>query len=70
MKNPHAVRIRGSQYNLSVNIWCGLVGNCLLSFHELPVRLTDEGFLHFNMYNLPVLLESVPLEKKKQSGLY
>jgi len=61
-ENPRTVCIRGSQYKFSINIWCGLVGNTLLGPHKLPARLNGQGFLHFIMYNLPVLLENVPLE--------
>ncbi|KAE9542292.1 hypothetical protein AGLY_003419, partial [Aphis glycines] len=61
-ENPKAIRIRGFQYKFSINIWCGLVGNTLLGPHELPARLNGQGFLHFIMNNLPVLLENVPLE--------
>lgn len=64
-ENPNAIRIRGSQYKFSINIWCGLVGNTLLGPHELPARLNGQGFLHFIMYDLPVLLENVPLEEQE-----
>ncbi|KAL4103809.1 hypothetical protein QTP88_019144 [Uroleucon formosanum] len=64
-ENPHAIRIRGSQYKFSINIWCGLVGNTLLGPHELPARLNGQGFLYFIMHHLPILLENVPLEEQE-----
>ncbi|XP_022165622.1 uncharacterized protein LOC111030441 [Myzus persicae] len=64
-ENPHAIRIRGSQYKFSINIWCGLVGNTLLGPHELPARLNGQGFLYFIVHQLPVLLENVPLEEQE-----
>ncbi|KAL4107937.1 hypothetical protein QTP88_018206 [Uroleucon formosanum] len=64
-ENPHAIRIRGSQYKFSINIWCGLVGNTLLGPHELPARLNGQGFLYFIMHHLLILLENVPLEEQE-----
>jgi len=34
-----------------------MVGNTLLGPHELPSILNDQGFLHFIMHSLQVLLE-------------
>ncbi|KAL4084896.1 hypothetical protein QTP88_027767 [Uroleucon formosanum] len=64
-ENPHAIRIMGSQYKFSINIWCGLMGNTLLGSHELPARLNGQGFLYFIMHYLPILLENVPLEEQE-----
>ncbi|RZC40028.1 hypothetical protein BDFB_015094, partial [Asbolus verrucosus] len=50
-----------SQYRFSVNIWAGIVGTQLIGPYVLPRRLTGEAYLNFLQFNLPELLEEVPL---------
>ncbi|VVC41319.1 Hypothetical protein CINCED_3A018618 [Cinara cedri] len=64
-ENPHAIRIGGSQYKFSINIWCGIIGNYLLGPHVLPPRLNGREFQNCLMYTLPVLLENIPNEKQE-----
>jgi hypothetical protein len=42
---------------------------CIYKRYELPARLNGQRFLHFIMYDLPVLLENVPLEEQESIGL-
>lgn len=42
-----------------------MVRNTLSGLLELPDRLNGQEFLHFIMYNLPVLLENVLLKEQE-----
>lgn len=61
-ENPHQMVITHHQQQFSVNVWAGIIGNYLLGPYFLPRRLTGERYLRFLQYDLPGLLEDVPLE--------
>jgi hypothetical protein len=49
------------QQQFSINVWTGIVGDCLVGPHGLPHRLTDNHYRDFLLHDLPKLLEDVPL---------
>lgn len=58
--NPHWKRHQQFQRQWSLNVWAGIVGDCIVGpffFHE---RLEGENYLHFLREELPILLENVP----------
>lgn len=60
-ENPHQCHIRGYQQKFSINVWAGILGNCLLGPYILPARLNADNYLIFLQEVLPELLEDVPL---------
>ena len=62
--NPHATWERGHQQRFGVNIWAGIVGNCLIGPVVLPNRLTGQQYLNFLQTDLPALLEEVPFDHR------
>lgn len=59
--NPHATHISGYQHKFFVNVWAGILGDCLLGPYLLPDRLNGQNYLVFLQDMLPELLEDVPL---------
>jgi hypothetical protein len=43
------------------NVWAGIVGDCLVGSHLLPHRVTGNHYQDFLSYDLPKILEVVPL---------
>jgi hypothetical protein len=48
------------QHHFSINLWCGVLHNQLISPFVFPGRLTGVVYLQF-LQELPQLLEDVPL---------
>jgi hypothetical protein len=42
-------------------MWAGIVGECLVGLHILPHQLAGNHYQDFLLYDLPKLLEDVPL---------
>lgn len=64
-ENPHATYVHGRQQRFSVNVWAGVVGDCLLGPYMLPPRLNGDNYLAFLQQMLPELLEDVPLDIRR-----
>ncbi|GFX14633.1 uncharacterized protein TNCV_4016311 [Trichonephila clavipes] len=60
-ENPHAIRPHGAQRKCSINVWAGIVGDCLLGPYILPKRLNGSVYLTFLQEVLPEMLNDVPM---------
>jgi hypothetical protein len=60
-ENRHGVIHSRHQQQFSINVWVRIAGDRLLDPHVLPHQLTGNHWRHFLLYNLPKLLEDVPL---------
>ena len=60
-RNPHGMVDASHQQWFSINVWAGIVGNCLLGSVLLLQCLNGETYLAFLQNTLPPLLENVPL---------
>lgn len=60
-ENPHAIFEDRFQHQFSINVWIGIVGDCLIGPVFLPGRLTGEVYRNFLEHTLPGFLEEVPL---------
>ncbi|EZA46558.1 hypothetical protein X777_00036, partial [Ooceraea biroi] len=54
------------QYQFSLNVWVGIIGDCLIGPHFLPLRLNGGSYCQFLEEKLPILLEDVPLHIRHQ----
>lgn len=63
MENPHEITQRSHQYQFSVNVWGGILGNYLF-FSFLPATLNGDRYLQFLTIDLPNLLEDLPLNMR------
>jgi hypothetical protein len=54
-------RCRRPHQQLTINVWAGTVGDCLVGPHVLSHRLTGSHYRDFLLHDLPKLLEDVPL---------
>jgi hypothetical protein len=52
-ENPHGVIHSRHQQQFSINVWAGIVGDCLVSQHALPHQLTGNHYRDFLLYDLP-----------------
>jgi len=62
--NPHAIVESNFQLRFSVNVWCAVLDDRLISPFILEVRLTGEAYVRFLQEELSRLLEDVPLNKR------
>jgi len=61
-ENPYATFVNHHQHQFSVNVWAGIVGDCLIGPYLLPPRLNAHVYEIFLEEVLPELLdEHVPL---------
>lgn len=60
LTNPHTTRPRAAQQRFSVNVWAGIVGDCLVGPYILPPRMNSDKYLVFLLEVLPELLTDVP----------
>lgn len=65
-ENPHAISERYFQYQFSLNVWAGIVGDRLIGPFFLPQRLDGQTYRHFLENELPTLLEDLPLAQRTQ----
>lgn len=63
--NPHWQRSEEYQYQWSLNVWAGIIGNCVIGPHFFEQRLNGETYLMFLQNHLPCLLENVTLEVRR-----
>jgi hypothetical protein len=54
------------QYQFSINVWAGIVGDHLLGPHVEPARLTGNDYQQFLREELPVMLGDVPLTVRQK----
>lgn len=64
-ENPHNKKPFGHQHRFSLNVWLGIIGTRIVGPHFLPNRLNAENYLHFLNEILPVLLEDVTLNIRR-----
>lgn len=64
--NPKKLKETVSQIRFSLNVWMGVIDNCLLGPHFLPQNLTGENYEEFLRNNLDNLLVEVPEEIKNE----
>lgn len=60
-ENPRETRPNSFQRQFSINVWAGIIGNCMIGPIELPQRLNGDSYLLFLRETLPPLLENIPL---------
>jgi hypothetical protein len=54
------------QHRFSINVWAGIVGERLIGPHLPPNRLQGPSYLRFLRRHLPILLEDIPLNVRRQ----
>lgn len=59
--NPHWMREVDNQHRWTVNVWCGIVNGMIVGPHIFEGSLTGEMYVNFLRFDLPGLLENVPL---------
>ncbi|CAG4958954.1 unnamed protein product [Colias eurytheme] len=60
-QNPKAIRVESSQHRFHLNVWAGVIGNCLVGLHFLEGTLHVERYLNFLQNHLLGYLNEVPL---------
>lgn len=60
-ENPHATKESKNQQQFSLNVWGGIVANCLIGPVFLPPRLNGESYHRFLSHTLPSLIDVVPI---------
>jgi hypothetical protein len=60
-ENPHVIIETHFQYQFSLNVWVGIVGDFLIGPVFLPMKLDGASYRRFLEDELPLLLEDVPL---------
>lgn len=65
IENPHAISENRHQYQFSINVWAGVLGDQIF-IRFLPETLNGERYLHFLTTDLPQLLEDVPLNTRNK----
>lgn len=64
--NPNVVSTHNSQWRWSLNVWGGIVGEHVIGPYFFDERVTGAVYLNFLQNHLPVLLEEVPLNIRRQ----
>lgn len=60
-ENPHKKLQTKHQNRFSVNVWAGLIGNCVIGPHFLPDRLNATLYMDFLQNELRDALDNLPL---------
>lgn len=63
--NPHGIIESNHQRRFSCNVWAGIVGSYLLGPVFLPPRLNGQLYHDFLLNELPLLLEEVPINVRR-----
>ena len=63
--NPHAPRPCHFQHEIRVNVWAGILGDHVIGPYIFPEKLTGSTYLIFLREVLPLLLEDVPIEARR-----
>lgn len=69
IENPHAISENNFQHRFSVNVWGGIIDNVLLGPHIFDGNLNSLMYRDFLRDQLPLLLENVPLNVRRQMWL-
>ena len=64
--NPHWLRQVERQRPWSVNVWCGIVGEHLIGPFFIQGTLNADRYIQFLQHELPVLLEDIPLQTRRE----
>ncbi|CAH2086623.1 unnamed protein product [Euphydryas editha] len=64
--NPNKKKETGSQRRFGLNVWMGIVDDCLIGPHFLPNMLNSENYENFLREELYSLLEDVPLQTRQK----
>ena len=65
-ENPHATIVSHHQHQFQpINIWAGIIGNCLVGSFVLPERLNGQLYLEFLKDAFVDLIEDLPLETRR-----
>jgi hypothetical protein len=64
--NPRATIQLSHQQRFAINIWAGIVGECLLGPYVLPDKLNGQNYTDFLRTALPDYLEVMPLAFRRQ----
>lgn len=65
-ENPHEVHRFRFQHRFSVNVWAGIVGDCLIGPYLMPSPLNGQRYGTFLRETLPLLLQDVPLDVRRR----
>ena len=60
-ENAHVTHLHTAQWKFSVNVWAGIVGDCLLGPYIISERLNGSMYLTFLQEVLPKMLNYVPM---------
>lgn len=66
LENPHGIIEARHQRRFSLNVWGGIIGNFLLGPVFLPARLNGAAYRRFLAYDLPPLLEEIPIATRQR----
>lgn len=66
LENPHEIIESRHQQKFSLNVWGGIVANCLIGPVFLPPRLDSETYHRFLTRTLPPLLEDIPIGVRRR----
>jgi hypothetical protein len=64
--NPHTTIQSSHRQRFSIDIWAGIVADCLLGPYVLPDRLTGQNYRDFLRTTLPDYFEDMPLASHRQ----
>lgn len=65
-ENPHTITETHFQHRFSVMVWGGVIGNCLLGPFIFNENLKSKMYRNFLEFDLPGLLENVPLQVRRR----
>lgn len=69
IENPNLKRESTFQEQFSVNLWSGILNGQLIGPFQLPDRLNGHQFLNFLRNDLPLLLEDIDIETRRNMVL-
>jgi hypothetical protein len=64
--NPSATIQSSHQQRFAINIWAGIIGECLFGPYVLPDKLNGQNYTDFLRTTLPDYLEDMPLAFRRQ----
>jgi hypothetical protein len=63
-ENPHAIRFHHQQRHFSVNLYTGILGDCVLGHNILPAKVNGRDYLNFLRTHLGALMEDTPFNRR------
>ena len=64
--NPHLQRNEELQWQWSINVWAGIVGDYVIGPYFFQANLNAQNYLIFLQNQLPILLETVDLQTRNR----